>query len=231
MNIKDKKTARALIEAAGRLFSISGIDAVTTRAISLEAGGIDISLIKYYFGGKDGLIQAVAETAMRPLQEYSLEEYYRKNSSLLSTRDGQKAFVSGMIEVIFNRFDKTVPDGWRKGFLLQILQKRGMDPMRKNLIETYMKPMVAVFARVYCEVTGNDDFETALCWYLFVTAQLFLYSGDTDLVDLLHPETKVGNGFSRRLQYFCTQEVLRGFHLTDDTAKTRAESSVVSEMA
>ncbi|MDD3119214.1 MAG: TetR family transcriptional regulator [Victivallales bacterium] len=215
-NIKNNKTAQALIEAAGRLCSAYGIDAVTTRDISTEAGGIDISLIKYYFGGKDGLIQAVAETAMRPLQEYSLEEYYQKNSSLLSTRDGQKAFVSGMIEVIFNRFDKTIPDGWRKGFLLQIIQKNGMDSMRKRLIETYMKPMVCIFAKVYAEITGNNDFETALCWYLFITAQLFLYSGDNDLVDLLHPDKKVGNGFSRRLQYFCEQEILRGFNLLQE---------------
>ena len=213
---QEKRTAQLLIEAAGRLFSIKGIDSVTTREISTEAGGVDISLIKYYFGGKDGLIQAVAETAMRPLAEYSLEDYYRKNSSLLSTREGQKAFVSGMIEVIFSRFDKTLPDGWRKGFILQIIQKRGRDPMRQSLIETYMKPMVSIFARVYREVTGNDDFETALCWYLFITAQLFLYSGDTDLIDLLRQGEQADNGFSRRLQYFCTREVLRGFGLLEE---------------
>ena len=218
-DFKGSKTAMALVEAAGKLFSIRGINAVTTREISQEAGGIDISLIKYYFGGKDGLIQAVAESAMQGLSKFSLEDYYKNNSSLLSTRDGQKAFVSGMIEVIFNRFDKTIPDGWRKGFILQIIQTHGVTPMRESLVETYMKPMVSVFAKVYFEITGNDDFETALCWYLFITAQLFLYSGDNDLLDLLHPEQKVGNGFSRRLQYFCEQEVLRGFNLLTEDSK------------
>ena len=83
----------------------------------------------------------------------------------------------------------------------------------KTLVERYMKPMVTVFAKVYREVTGNDDFETAFCWYLFITAQLFICSGDTDLIELLHPDETMKSGFSRRMQYFCTQQVLNGFGL------------------
>ncbi len=213
MTIPQNRTALALINAAGRLFSARGTDAVTTRDISAEAGGIDISLIKYHFGSKDGLIQAVAEFATAPLQDASLENYYRENRTLLATRDGQRAFVTGMVEVIFNRFNAAMPAEWCKGFLLQMLQKRGRDPMRCALINRYMKPMVTVFARVYCEVTGDDDFETAFCWYLSIASQLFVCSGDSDLLELLHPDGKLGNGFARRLQYFCTRQVLNGFRL------------------
>ncbi|MEI3040908.1 MAG: TetR family transcriptional regulator [Victivallales bacterium] len=205
--------AQALLDAAGRLFAVRGIDGVTTRDISMEAGGVDISLIKYYFGSKEGLIQAVAEFAVAPLQKASLEDYHRENRGLLATRDGQRAFVAGMVEVMFNRFNGAMPEKWCRGFLLQILQKHGKDPMRRTLVERYMKPMVTVFAKVYREVTGNDDFETAFCWYLFITAQLFICSGDTDLIELLHPDETMKSGFSRRMQYFCTQQVLNGFGL------------------
>ncbi len=216
---QDHGTAEELIDAAGRLFAVRGLAGVTTREISAEAGGIDISLIKYHFGGKDGLIRAVAQKAMSPLQSFTLENYYHENSGQLATRDGRKIFVSGMIEVIFNRFSTAMPNDWCKGFILQVIQTHGRNPMRMNLIEEYMKPMVSVFARVYREITGNDDFETALCWYLFITAQMFLYSGDTDLIDLLHPDSAVGHGFARRIRYFCTEQVLRGFGLLEETAK------------
>ncbi len=207
------KKALALLNAAGRLFAAKGIDAVTTRDIAAEAGGSDISLIKYYFGSKEGLIQAVAKFATDPLQESSLEDYYRNNQSLLVTRDGQRAFVSGMVEVIFNRFNVAMPEHWCRGFILQVLQKPGKDRMRRTLIEQYMKPMITVFTKVYHEITGNDDLETAFCWYLFITAQFFVYSGDSCLLELLHPEEKIEDGFTHRLQYFCTQQVLNGFRL------------------
>ena len=156
MSVKKQlnKKALALLNAAGRLFAAKGMDAVTTRDIAAEAGGSDISLIKYYFGNKEGLIQAVAEFATAPLQESSLEDYYQKNRELLATRDGQRAFVSGMVAVIFNRFHAEMPEPWCRGFILQVLQKPGKDPMRRTLIERYMKPMITVFTKIYREITG-----------------------------------------------------------------------------
>lgn len=210
---KRKPTSALILSAAGRLFAAKGIDSVTVRDIVAEAGGMDVSLIKYHFGSKDGLLQAVAEYAVAPWQNMSLDSYFAENEALLETRDGQRVFVTGMVEVIFNRFNTTLAEPWCRSFILQFLQRQGDHPLTRQLIERHMKPMVTVFAEVYRRISGNADFETAFCWYLFVTAPLFIHSGNAELLDLLHPENRVGGGFSRRMLYFCTQQVLTGFGL------------------
>jgi TetR/AcrR family transcriptional regulator len=50
----------ALILAAIRLFAERGFDGTTTRDI-VQATGLNISLISYYFGGKEGLMGACLE--------------------------------------------------------------------------------------------------------------------------------------------------------------------------
>lgn len=56
----DLGSREKLIEVAGRLFSEKGIDGVSTRDIAGEAH-VNISLISYYFQGKEGLYVAVIE--------------------------------------------------------------------------------------------------------------------------------------------------------------------------
>jgi len=58
-----------LIRVAGTLFSKHGLDGVSTREISNEAG-LNVSLISYYFGGKEGLYKTVIqEFALRMQRE------------------------------------------------------------------------------------------------------------------------------------------------------------------
>jgi AcrR family transcriptional regulator len=49
---------KALIEAALELFGAKGFDATSTRELAARAG-VNVALIAYHFGGKDGLRQAV----------------------------------------------------------------------------------------------------------------------------------------------------------------------------
>src|SRR3970282_1517132 len=61
-------TRERLIEAAMELFSEHGYAATGTRAIAARAG-CNISLIKHYFGSKQGLLAAVAGTSMTEMGE------------------------------------------------------------------------------------------------------------------------------------------------------------------
>ena len=49
---------KALIEAGLKLFGTKGFDATSTRELAAEAG-VNIALIAYHFGGKEGLRQAI----------------------------------------------------------------------------------------------------------------------------------------------------------------------------
>ena len=52
-----------LLEVAVHLFAQKGLDGVSTRDLAREAG-LNISLISYYFGGKEGLYRAVLELSL-----------------------------------------------------------------------------------------------------------------------------------------------------------------------
>lgn len=60
----DSQTRQRLIEAALRLFDRHGLEAVSTRQIIAEAGQSNQSVIHYYFGGRDGLIEATMDSVM-----------------------------------------------------------------------------------------------------------------------------------------------------------------------
>ncbi len=56
----DESSRESLLTAAKRLFAEKGFDATTVREIS-EAAGVNISLVSYYFNGKEGLFRTCLE--------------------------------------------------------------------------------------------------------------------------------------------------------------------------
>jgi AcrR family transcriptional regulator len=64
----DARTRAHLIDVAIRLFARNGIEAVSMRQITAEAGQANQSAIQYYFGGKDGLIVAALDLFMEEVE-------------------------------------------------------------------------------------------------------------------------------------------------------------------
>ena len=65
-------TRQALLKAAQRRFGILGYDRTTTRDVADDAG-VNLALINRYFGGKEGLFQAVLAAAPELLDQTPLE--------------------------------------------------------------------------------------------------------------------------------------------------------------
>lgn len=51
-----RKTKQAVIHSALKLFNMGGYDGTSVRAIASDAG-VNIALVSYYFGGKQGLLE------------------------------------------------------------------------------------------------------------------------------------------------------------------------------
>jgi AcrR family transcriptional regulator len=64
-------TRTRILDAAERLFSERGFDAVSVRAI-LEAAGVNVALAHYHFGSREGLVQDLLRTRVGPLVEEQL---------------------------------------------------------------------------------------------------------------------------------------------------------------
>ena len=59
-SIDNDSTKKQLFEAAKRLFSSQGFDGTTVKEIA-DSAGVNISLVSYHFGGKEGIYRACIE--------------------------------------------------------------------------------------------------------------------------------------------------------------------------
>ncbi|MEM6703796.1 MAG: TetR/AcrR family transcriptional regulator [Acidobacteriota bacterium] len=67
-----QETKDRLLDAAETLFVRHGIQATSLRSITGEAGA-NLAAVNYHFGSKEGLIRAVLERRLQPLNAYRLE--------------------------------------------------------------------------------------------------------------------------------------------------------------
>lgn len=69
----ENPTALKLLTTAERLFAEEGVDAVSIRRISAEAGQRNNSALQYHFESKQGVIEAILDLRQTPLNQRRLE--------------------------------------------------------------------------------------------------------------------------------------------------------------
>lgn len=89
--MEDKK--EKLIAAATVLFADHGYQGVSIRQIG-EAAGVNSAMISYYFGGKQGLYDAVLGTQMAPVKAFAEEDM-----SHMDPRDVIRRYAAQMLRV------------------------------------------------------------------------------------------------------------------------------------
>jgi AcrR family transcriptional regulator len=76
---KTDRKKEAILDAAERLFSQKGFDATSTRAIAAEAG-VNMAMISYYFGSKEGLFKGLLERRLKGFRQ-TLEDLNEQSIS------------------------------------------------------------------------------------------------------------------------------------------------------
>lgn len=66
-------TRERIINAAERLFAARGVDDVSLREISEQAGQRNVAAVQYHFASKQGLIQALYSARLKPLNQVRLD--------------------------------------------------------------------------------------------------------------------------------------------------------------
>ena len=108
MNVKNKKqlvdkdSREKLLHCAEFLFAEHGYDAVSLRSIQQESG-INIAMISYYFGSKEGLFEAMLKEKF-PLIREKLED---QRSSELSHLEKINATIEIYTEQVFKNVNFT----------------------------------------------------------------------------------------------------------------------------
>lgn len=90
--MNDEKKEK-LIAAATTLFARDGYDRVSIRQIG-DAAGVNSAMISYYFGGKQGLYDAVLAS-----QISSVKQFVSKDLSALDPRDVIRQYAAEMLRV------------------------------------------------------------------------------------------------------------------------------------
>jgi AcrR family transcriptional regulator len=102
-NTKDR-----ILDVAETLFADNGFAATSLRDITREAG-VNIAAVNYHFGSKDGLLGAVLERRIAPVNRQRLELLDRAESEVGSDGADLEALVRALLAPAFQRL--VVGDG------------------------------------------------------------------------------------------------------------------------
>jgi AcrR family transcriptional regulator len=142
-----------MVVAAERLFAERGIDAVSLREVGAAAGQRNNSAAQYHFGSKAGLVDAIFEHRMRPINERRL--------ALIADldRDGRSHDLRALVEAFVEPFAEEVANGRTHyaRFVAQVVSDPDLAPF-SDPSRDVMAGLNAVVARL--EATLGDVPET-----------------------------------------------------------------------
>jgi len=208
-NNKPMKTRDLLIRTAGRLFTRHGVKGVQAKDIAQAAGAVP-NAITYHFGGLDNLVDAVWEHALGNIDYGQIEDYYEKNRHLLKTPDGKRQLVSEIIDVFFKMIWSGDESHWEIAFLLSAsITEDGQQRLMKQGCDRF----AAIFAKVYTDITGNDDIESALGWVYSIFGGAVVYTTNLGMFTNILKKDDIPESCYRRLQYITTRNALFSLNL------------------
>ena len=123
--------AAVLLRTAERLFAERGLEAVSTRMISREAGQKNHSALQYHFGNRDGLIEAILNYRLTPINQERLRRLYalQHRGDAVTVRKLTEVFVEPFAEELL----KPIEDSCYVSLLAQLYAYQpGRDLFQKN---------------------------------------------------------------------------------------------------
>jgi TetR/AcrR family transcriptional regulator, regulator of cefoperazone and chloramphenicol sensitivity len=170
-----EKNARSRLLGAGLdEFGRYGFEAATTRRIAQRAA-VNIALIPYYFGGKEGLYGAVVEHVIGHIESHVrpiLQEIKRRQDRNLSSRDA----VDLLLELLAGIIDFMVGSEQAPRFARIILREQLYPSAAYNTIfSRMMAPVLQAIARMVSIAVGTPLTETVQLRALSLMGQVMAF--------------------------------------------------------
>ncbi|MBM9459463.1 TetR/AcrR family transcriptional regulator [Nocardioides sp. zg-536] len=102
----------SLLDAAERLFAEDGIAHVSDRRVAEAAGNTNHSAVRYYFGGREGLLRA--------LLDRQLDSVEPERARLLAASDSLLGDIQALILPVTDDLAALPTPSWRARFLNQV---------------------------------------------------------------------------------------------------------------
>ena len=199
-----EETCSRLVEAAGELFSVHGVEAVTVRDITGRAG-TKPNAVSYHFGGMDGLVDAVWRCALQRWDDSRLEAFLAENERLFETRDGQRQLITDAIDIFYDKLHAKGQPTWINRFLMRsVITAQGVERMG----EVIGVRLIGTLCNLFERVTGNHDRLSALCWTMdIISPGSYLTASAIDFLTFT-PAAGIDHTVLRRQQATVTRNAL-----------------------
>ncbi|QJR14858.1 CerR family C-terminal domain-containing protein [Usitatibacter palustris] len=227
--LHDNETCRRIIKAASEEFAQHGFAGARIRSI-VDAAGVNLAAINYYFGGKEGLYRAtlgfLAGQAMAAFP------------SNLGERRGQSA-ERRLHRLIYAFLDGLSSSGAESPPLGRILAHEAMAPTPQldQLVEELTRPQLERIRIVVRELAGSRAVEADVTLAtLSIAGQCLLYLFGRPALDRIYPGVVGGAKARERLAQQITRFSLAGIAgiaagQRNPAPATKASRSVSSQQA
>lgn len=169
-------TKRRVISAATHLFAEKGMDNVSLRELTTEAG-VNLAAVNYHFGGKEALCEAVLDSLSGSVNERRL----RRLRGVLDAAELNSQLPT--LEDILDTFTEPYlgPDQGGEGALLaQLVLKHRVAPteMTTRVIRKHFDPVAREYVLAFAKACPEVD-PGAFYWrYMFMAGTVILTSTD-----------------------------------------------------
>lgn len=174
MGYNSERSKERILNAAERLFSAHGIDGVSVRQIA-AAAGVQLALLTYYFGTKDGLYRAVFERRIAPISAAR-----RARLAEILARRRPPPRIEEVLDALARPWVELRRHRWGAHYT-RLIAREVSDPRegRRGIVEDLLDPIAREFmAAMERTLPGLSRARIQWAYHFFIGALLMI---------LLHP--------------------------------------------
>ncbi|WP_104399990.1 TetR/AcrR family transcriptional regulator [Vibrio penaeicida] len=211
----EKTDAREkLILEARKLFTLHPYEKVSTRLLS-EKAGVNMAMIRYYFGSKDGLFEAMLRETLAPMKKHvsnivghGSDNDRASDNSAESNKSGSD--FTGIMKTYYSMMVKN-PDFPRLVARIMMMEEGAVQRqmMEKVFMEIAMPAQKLIFQSMQNNGVIRDDLDPMLCKVSYISLMVFPFIAPPQLLKI-HDVT-LDEDFLARLLEHNLQLLSRGF--------------------
>lgn len=163
-----------LINAARDMFTVLSYDKVSTRMLA-ERAGVNVAMIRYYFGNKAGLFEAMVRETIEPIKRQVNQ--FAADANQKELKDIMRAYYANM---------SAVPMFPRLIFqTMQMPPSASQRQLLENVLMDMLRPLQdALFNSGAWEQLVRADMDPKLCKVSFLSLMIFPFIAPQSLYDL-----------------------------------------------
>ena len=185
-------TKEHLLQMAGELFALHGLDAVSTRMIA-EAADVKLSAIHYHYGSKDNLYVATLSFAMESDACANFQSVIEENPALIETSEGRAEMIRTTVyRSFYDHFGGSTPLWTNQLILRELVAPSAMFPV---FIEGHVKPDIEAAERIFLASRPDASTIEIAAWIDILHSQIFFYMMAKNALEVLRGEGAMNTAF------------------------------------